>query len=92
MLSSAPQAKTLKFLLDENVKKELLTFLKDEGHDTAFKSKGLSNGRLAELSKAERRIFVTNDTDFTDSLLSSKDEIFSGDSLCRRKTDHSGIR
>ena len=53
MLLSAPQAKTLKFLLDENVKKELLTFLKEEGYNATFKSKGLSNGRLAELSKTE---------------------------------------
>lgn len=54
----------LKFLLDENVKKKLLTLLKSEGYDTISKPKGLSDNKLAEISKLEKRIFVTNDNDF----------------------------
>ena len=67
----------LKFLLDENVKKELLKFLKSEGCDVTFKPKGLSNGKLAELSKFEKRVLVTNDFDFTESFSFSKEKVFS---------------
>ena len=67
----------LKFLLDENVKKDLLKLLSLEGYDAAFKPKGLSNGKLASLSKSEKRVFVTNDVDFSDSFLCPKDKIFS---------------
>jgi len=66
--------KRLKFLLDENVKKDLLKFLKQQGVNVVFKPKGLSNGRLAEFSKSERRILITNDEDFVEF---TKDEIFS---------------
>ena len=67
----------LKFLLDENVKKDLLKFLKSERYDVAFKPKGLSNGKLAEFSKSEKRVLVTNDSHFTDSFIFPKDKIFS---------------
>ena len=67
----------LKFLLDENVKKELLKFLKSEGYDITFKPRGFSNGKLASFSKSEKRIFITNDVDFTDPFLYPKDKIFS---------------
>ena len=76
MLSSTSKDKELKFLLDENVKKELLQFLKKD-FDVIFKPKKLSNGKLAEYSKSEQRIFVTNDWDFTDKFLYTKDKIFS---------------
>ena len=76
MLSSISQGTKPKFMLDENVKKELLQFLKN-GFDVIFKPKGLSNGRLAELSKSEQRVFVTNDWDFTESSLYNKETIFS---------------
>ena len=73
----ASEEKELKFLLDENVKKELLKFLKQQGLDVVFKPKGLSNGELAEFSKSEQRVFVTNDWDFTDSKQFPKEKIFS---------------
>ncbi|MDO8460703.1 MAG: DUF5615 family PIN-like protein [Nanoarchaeota archaeon] len=63
-----------KFLLDENVKKKLLLFLKSEEYDVVFKPKGLSNGKLAEFSKSEERVFVTNDDDF---LGFTKEKLFS---------------
>ena len=64
----------MKFLLDENVKKRLLIFLKSEGYDTISKPKGLDNGKLAGFSKSEQRIFVTNDCDFLDC---DEEDIFS---------------
>src|SRR3990167_4491167 len=76
MSSLISNDKKLKFLLDENVKKELLQFLKKD-FDVIFKPKGLSNGRLAELSKSEQRVFVTNDWDFTDKFSYNKETIFS---------------
>ena len=63
----------LKFLLDENVKKELLQFLKEQGLDVIFKPKGVSNGKLAEYSKSEQRVLITNDGDFVGF---NKEEIF----------------
>jgi len=49
--------------------------LKDnELNDVEFKPKGFSNGRLAELSKSEKRVLVTNDEDFAEF---TKEEIHS---------------
>ena len=76
MSSLASEDKKLKFLLDENVKKELLQFLKKD-FDAIFRPKSLSNGELAELSKSEQRVFVTNDWDFTDKFSYNKETIFS---------------
>jgi len=64
----------IKFLFDENVDKRLERFLKKEGVDVISKPKGLTNGKLAEFSKSEQRIFVTNDDDFLEF---SNNEIFS---------------
>ena len=74
MSSLVSKDKELKFLLDENVKKELLQFLKHEGINVTFKPKELSNGKLAKFSSSEQRVFVTNDRDFTGF---TKKEIFS---------------
>ncbi|MBU0760548.1 MAG: DUF5615 family PIN-like protein [Nanoarchaeota archaeon] len=66
-----------KFLRDENVKRRLETFLKQQGVDIISKPKGLVNGKLAEFSKSEERVLVTNDDDFTDSEQFPKEKIFS---------------
>ena len=76
-MSSSVLKKKPKFLLDENVKKELLGFLKQQGLDVVFKPKKLSNGVLAEFSKSEQRILVTNDKHFADPSKFPKEEIFS---------------
>ena len=77
MSKSQFPSRKLKFLLDENVKKALLKYLKSERFDVTFKPKGLSNGKLAALSKSGEFIFVTNDEDFTDPFLFPKEKIFS---------------
>ena len=74
MLSLELKPNKPKFLLDENVKKNLLIFLKSEGFNAISKPNGLSNGNLAEFSKSEERVFVTNDEDFLEF---SKEKIFS---------------
>ena len=68
--------KKLKFLLDENVKRELLGFLKQQGLDAVFKPKKLSNGTLAEFSRSEHRVLITNDKHFADSSKFPKEKIF----------------
>ena len=72
MLSST--SLLIKFLSDENVDERLTRFLKEQGIDIISKPKGISNGKLAEFSKSELRVLVTNDEDFFEF---SKDEIFS---------------
>ena len=76
-MSSLESKKKLKFLLDENVKKELLGFLKQQGFDAVFKPKRLSNGILTDFSKSEQRALVTNDRHFADSSKFPKEKIFS---------------
>ena len=61
-LSTSPLK--VKFLFDENVDARLEKFLKQKGIDIIRKSKGLANGKLAEFSRLEERVFVTNDEDF----------------------------
>src|SRR3989344_4338431 len=63
-----------RFLLDENVRAELGRFLREKGCDVKIAQKGSSDTVLAQLSLEEKRVFVTNDADFTEY---SKDEIFS---------------
>ncbi len=66
-----------KFLFDENVDKRLERFLKKQGVDVILKPKGLSNGKLAEFSRLEKRILVTNDDDFTNIEHFPKEKSFS---------------
>ena len=66
-----------KFLFDENVDKRLERFLKKQGVDVISKPKGLSNGKLAEFSRLEKRILVTNDDDFTNIEHFPKEKSFS---------------
>jgi len=54
-----------KFLLDENVRIELLRFLKDEGYDATFVRKGATDREVAVLSQQEERVLVANDQDFS---------------------------
>lgn len=63
-MSPSTSPSTIKFLFDENVDKRLERFFKSRGVDIEDKPKGLANGKLAEFSKLEKRIFVTNDEDF----------------------------
>lgn len=62
-----------KFILDENVHRKLERFLLSKNYDVCIIPKGAKNGVLAAKSKTEKRIFVTNDSDFTTY---SKESIF----------------
>ncbi len=54
----------LKFLLDENVRIELFKFLQASSIDVKLSPKSASDSFLANISKREKRILVTNDSDF----------------------------
>ena len=72
-----PTSHSIKFLRDENVKLRLEKFLREMGIDIVSKPKGLINGKLAHFSKAEKRVLITNDKDFSDSQKYPKDKIYS---------------
>lgn len=75
-MSQSASRSNLKFLLDENVKKRVGAFLRSRGFDAIGAPKSFANGKLAALSKSEKRVLVTNDWDFTDSELFSKEKVF----------------
>ena len=60
----------LRFIIDENVRSELYVFLK-EFSDVKLAPKGSPDKKIADISKSEKRILVTNDKDFSDSKLYS---------------------
>lgn len=71
MSSSIPK---VQFLLDENVRKELFTFLKEMGISIKVATKGASDETLAQISIKEKSVIVTNDEDFSEY---PKDTVFS---------------
>lgn len=54
----------MRFLLDENVHRGLLSFLTVLGHDVALSSKGLSNGEVFTFATSQKRVLITHDKDF----------------------------
>lgn len=72
MLSSTPNGQ--RFLLDENVRIELFRFLTSKGFDVKTLPKGVADALYVKTSKREKRIFVTNDKDFS---CYTKEKIFS---------------
>lgn len=63
-----------KFLLDENVRRELSAYLKRNNFDVSLALKAATDQRLAIVSKTDKRILITNDEDFT---LYTSDRVFS---------------
>ena len=61
----------MKFLADENVDARLIQWLKKLGYDVMTATKGVRNSSLFQLAKKFRRILITNDTDFLNTLLYS---------------------
>lgn len=56
----------LKLLIDENVRREVIDFLKEAGHDVKKLSAGVSDAEVAEAAAKEKRIIITHDLDFSD--------------------------
>lgn len=72
----SPSTSAFKFLVDENVRIELSSFLKSKGVDVRLVSKGSSDEKVASVSKREGRVLITNDADFATSGLYSEEELF----------------
>ena len=68
-------AQKCKFLLDENVRKELFDFLKKSSYDIE-QIRGLTNGKVAALTLKEKRVLVTNDSDFSNREMYPRDKFF----------------
>lgn len=66
MMAMSSSIPTQGFLLDENVRIELSRYLKTEGFYVKFMPKSTPDSKLADLSKRDKLIIVTNDEDFTD--------------------------
>lgn len=71
MLSLTPNPR---FLLDENVRRDLYRFLISQNFDVKLAPNATSDSKVAQISNLEERILVTNDEDFSDY---SKKKVFS---------------
>ncbi len=57
----------MRFFVDENVRTSVITFLREEGHDVVGVSeqgRGITDRAILHYAVRERRILITNDTDF----------------------------
>ena len=88
--SSFP-SQTIKFLIDENVRRELSSFLKREGYDVTLVPKGTTDSRIAKISKSEKRVLITNDGDFADLELYTQDLLFAVIWLRVPQSDKNGL-
>ncbi len=59
----------MRFLIDENVRKEVVEFLIKEEHDVKSVPSGYKNGQIASLVKQKKRILLTHDKHFADILM-----------------------
>jgi predicted nuclease of predicted toxin-antitoxin system len=64
----------MRLLADENVRKRLVRVLKESGRDVKVAKKGTKNSALFLLAKKEKRILLTNDTEFSDDKLYPPDK------------------
>lgn len=64
----------MKLLADENVDRRLFKPLSEDGHDVKGAEKGTKNSALFLLAKKEKRILLTNDTEFSDDELYPPDK------------------
>ena len=60
---------TPKFLLDENVPKQLKRFLESKGYSAEYASKSIKNGILAALALERECVLVSRDRDFINPVL-----------------------
>ena len=77
----------LKFLADVNIEKDLVEFLKKQGFDVLWIPDydcKLKDDELLELANKEKRILITNDTDFGE-LIFLQNKISTGIVLIRVK-------
>ena len=76
-LSPLPNPPKMKFLVDENVRKEVVGFLKFGDHDILEVTPGSEDKEIAQLAKETNRIILTHDQHFAD-ILTYPPEEYSG--------------
>ena len=59
----------MKFLIDENIRKEVKDFLKNEGYDILNIPSGTSDEEIARIAQENKRIILTHDHHFADILM-----------------------
>jgi len=59
----------MRFLIDENVRKEVENFLKAEKHDVLVLPRGSEDKKIAQVAQESKRIIVTHDQHFADILM-----------------------
>jgi len=64
----------MRFIVDENVRKEAISFLKSEGHDVLLPIPGSRDEEIARIAKETNRIILTHDQHFADILLFPPEE------------------
>lgn len=75
-MSRSKPTDTIKFLLDENVPRGVKVFLSTKGYNVVFVPKGLKNGAVIHFSKEDKRVLITQDTDFSHPTLHPKRLIY----------------
>ncbi|MBF0489134.1 MAG: DUF5615 family PIN-like protein [Candidatus Omnitrophica bacterium] len=58
----------MQFLSDENFRLDVVEYLENQGHDVKKVSRRSSDSNVASLAKKEKRILLTNDSDFANTL------------------------
>ncbi|MFH1246044.1 MAG: DUF5615 family PIN-like protein [Candidatus Omnitrophota bacterium] len=58
----------MKFLIDENVRFEIETFLVESGHNVRRVASGAKNGEVIQSALAEKRVLITHDIHFSNIL------------------------
>ena len=58
----------LRFLLDENIPKSIMNFLKSKKISVEYVLKGAKNSRVAEITKERKAVLTTRDLDFANTL------------------------
>jgi len=59
----------MKFLIDENIRIEIMDFLTEKGHDVKRVPCGMENGDVMSLATNEQRILITHDIHFSNILI-----------------------
>jgi predicted nuclease of predicted toxin-antitoxin system len=69
-----PSLSNLRFLIDENVRKEVADFLRLCGHDVLILGSGIKDEETARIAKETKRIILTHDQHFADILMYPPEE------------------
>jgi len=67
----------MRFLIDENIRREVIDFLKSAGHDILVVTRGLEDEKIAQMAKKTKRIILTHDYHFANILIYPP-EVYSG--------------